>query len=845
MKHYSWGIGRVMGVTLAATAALALSTEAWSQVDEIIVTTRKREENLQEVPVVVNAITAEQIQQLGIKDAEDVARYDSSVIFDQGFAAQDTRITIRGLSPSRGRQNVAVLVDDIDISNQALQTNGGGLLINPRLFDTERIEVVKGPQNALYGRTAFAGAINYITRKPSDTFEGRTSVDIGSEGNLDIKAGLSGPLLGDTLLGGINVATWSNDGFYENSYTGDDTGGTDGNGISGDLIWNITDNFSSRLRVEYTDDEFEQAPYSSVAPTVPVAIPAAALGTVISPSVTSVLAVRSLPDGDDLAVTNWGDPRTGADYPGVDREIFRTTLTLDYDFGPVALKSLTHVASSDVSTFEDARREATSDPTSLVNFFRGEFLADDETDLLSQELRLQSTGDSAFDWTVGALYWKEDVDFEDGSLNCAELGILGPRSDCGASLAANYPDAASRSIDLWERDTKHWSVYGLIEWEFIENWRAILEGRYSDEQLDVTGPDRGDDPSSAGPPRPRAYDTAAPPLPSPVVPGTFPGVVGPAYGQLSDSVDDDFFSPKVTLQWDATDNAMIYASWAKAYKPKGIAIVGSLTGVDFENSGFDQEKLDVYEIGTKTDWLDGRLVVNATAFYEDFSDKQASTQQPDSSGVLATRPVNASSAEVWGAELDLQYALTDHLSTYLSYTWLDTEYEDFRVDASGVATIADAGNCTVKAVATVPPRNVCVVDYSGNELEFAPENSLVAGASYRRPLVGETDWFVEGDVTYQDERWTSQANVVELDDYTLFDMRAGVTNDRWDIIGYVDNVFDDDTIKSTFANTYNAGIVVAFAPPPFTFVLPLNQTPIKPDGRSYGIRVGYRFGGAD
>lgn len=180
MKHGSHRAARLFGLGAAGLAVLALSTESWA-VDEIIVTTRKREENLQEVPVVVNAITAEEIAQLGIKDTEDVARHDSGVIFDKGFAAQDTRITIRGLAPSRGRQNVAVLVDDIDIANQAMQTNGGGLLINPRLFDAERIEVVKGPQNALYGRTAFAGAINYITRKPGDVFEGRVALDVGSE----------------------------------------------------------------------------------------------------------------------------------------------------------------------------------------------------------------------------------------------------------------------------------------------------------------------------------------------------------------------------------------------------------------------------------------------------------------------------------------------------------------------------------------------------------------------------------------------------------------------------------------------------------------------------------------
>lgn len=826
---------------LSGLALLGLSTEAWSQIDEIVVTTRKREENLQVVPVVVNAITAEQIQQLGIRDTADIARFDSGMIFDQGFSAQDTRITIRGLAPSRGRQNVAVLVDDIDIANQAIQTNGGGLLINPRLFDIERIEVVKGPQNALYGRTAFAGAINYITRQPSEQFDGRVSMDVGSENNIEVKGGVSGPLVEGTLYGGLNVASWTNDGFYKNSYTGADTGGTDGNGVSGDLVWHVTEQFKARLRAEYTDDEFEQSPYQAVAPTEPMAMPPSALGTVISPAVTSILAVRSLPDGDDMSVTNWSDPRTGADYPGTDREIARATLTLDYDFGPVTLRSLTHLASSDVTMFEDSRREATTDTTSLVNYFRGEFMAEDETDLFSQELRLQSNGDGMVSWTAGALLWEEDTDFHDGSINCAELPP--GQSPCGASLAARFPTKASREIDLWERDTSHWSVYGLVEVAFAEDWRAIFEGRYSDEDLDVTGPDRGDDANSAGPPRPRIYDTGAPPGFSPAFPGTFPNAVGPAYGQLSDSVDDDFFSPKVTLQWLATDQAMLYASWARAYKPAGISIVAAMTGVDFENNRFDREKLDVYEFGAKSDWLDGRLVLNGSLFYQDFGDKQASTQQPDSSGLLASRPVNASSAEVYGVELEADWAATDHLRLFMSYTWLDTEYDNFQVAQTGASTIADAGNCNVVALPTVPPRNACLVDYSGNELEFAPDNALVAGFSYRRALVGSTDWLVEGDASYQDERWTSQSNTLKFDSYTIVGFRGGVTNDQWDVLAYVDNAFDDDTVTSTFANTYNAGMQVVPAPPPFTFVLPLNQTPIKPDGRSYGLRIGYRFGG--
>ena len=146
----------------------------------------------------------------------DVSKYTPSMIFDQGFSAQDTRITIRGLAPTRGRQNVAVLVDGIDVTGQAVQSNGGSLLINTRLFDIERIEVVKGPQNALFGRTAFAGAVSYVTKDPSkDGVDSSLFVDVGNNNRSDIRAGVSGPIIADTLYGGVSFASWNDDGFYQ------------------------------------------------------------------------------------------------------------------------------------------------------------------------------------------------------------------------------------------------------------------------------------------------------------------------------------------------------------------------------------------------------------------------------------------------------------------------------------------------------------------------------------------------------------------------------------------------------------------------------------------------------
>lgn len=844
--------GGVLGVSLAMVAPMA------SALDEIIVSARKREENLQTVPIAVSVLTADSIEKLNIASIADVSKFSSSVIFDQGFASQDTRITIRGLAPTRGRQNVAVLVDGIDISSQAIQTNGGGLLLNPRLFDIERIEVVKGPQNALYGRTAFAGAINYITRKPTSEFEGRVGTDIGDNGQLEVRGSLSGPLLGETLLGSINVASWEHDGFYKNSVTGQEVGGTDGEGVSGTLVWNISDAIAATFHTEYTDDNIEQAPYSAITPTVLKDIPLSArtdpdgagpLSPAINPNLTQIASVDSLPDGDDLAVTLSEDPRTGADYPGTDREIWRNTLDFTWDFDGMKFTSLTHYATSDVFSFEDGRREGSVAAAGKTT--GAEFWLRDETDLFSQELRLQSDTDGALAWTVGALYWTEDKDVDDGSVNCISNAALpfAPGVNCAPQLAAISSDAL-RFIDPWTQDTDHWSVYGLVEWEFIDSWKLIAEGRYSDEEVKVTGPDRRD-PDGAGAQcaRPRAVDSrglAFPPC------ANFPASLSAAYGTLSDKVTDDFFSPKLTLQWQASDDAMYYLSWAKATKPKGISIVGALTGFDPAASRFEDETLNVYEVGAKTDWLDKRLVLNTSLFYQEFDDKLVSSQKQDAdTGLLFAAPVNASKATVYGLELDVAWQATEALQLTASYTYLDTEYDDFTSLTKGPGTIADAGNCTIVADPGKGTGGVdedfCQIDLSGNEMEYAPKHALVGGYSWRQQLVGDTDWLFEGDVIYQDDRYQDAVNTVEFDSYTTVDFRLGLVNEQWDVIAYVDNAFEDDSIKSSFRNTYNQGITFfggGFSPfgPPSTFVLPGNQTPIKPDQRQVGLRVNYRFG---
>ncbi|MCC5794861.1 MAG: TonB-dependent receptor [Chromatiales bacterium] len=837
---------RSVGPRLFLGALVAcFATESWAQIEEIIVTVRKREESLQNVPIAVTAIGAQEIQRLNISDIADLSKYNASVIFDQGFSSQDTRITIRGLAPVRGRQNVAVLVDGIDIANQANLTNGSGLLINPRLFDLERIEVVKGPQNALYGRTAFAGAINYITRKPGDELEGTAGMDIGNNGRLEFRGGLSGPLVPGVLAGGINVASWNHDGFYRNSVTGAKVGNEQGVGFSGTLVYTPTERFSATYRLELISDEFGQSPYSSLEPTTPVPIPQSAINAqVISPNLPSVLAVRNIPRGRNLAVTLSENPRTGVDYPGVDREIWRNSLTLDFDAGPVLVRSLTHFAQSSVFSFEDARREGSVS----VNTTGAEFWLEDETQLFSQELRLQSTDEGPINWTVGALYWREKNDSLDGGFNCIQVPAfipgIGPVPGvpCGPSMVALVPNDAARLADSWDRDTRHWSVYGLVEIAFLENFRLALEGRYVDERLVLSGPDR---PTNAFF---RAFDTRNPSFPPP---GAFPGDLKPAQGVLSATEKDSYFLPKATLQWLATDDAMLYFSWARAAKPAGLSNVAALQGFDPTNR-FDTEKLTVYEMGAKTTWLDGRLLANAAVFFQDYTDKQTTSQFVTDEGILLTRSVNAASAEVLGVEFDLVWQVIDSLRLRTSYTWLDTEYKRYDQLNAGAGRIADAGSCIPVQLQLAPGStanpNTCLLDLSGRSLEFAPEHSVVAGFDFEMGLVGNTSWFLEGDYIFQDSRFINDSNTIELNSWWEAAFRVGIRNDQWEILAYIDNAFNDDTVRTTFGNTFNQGITVAPFPPgaglPATFVLPLNQTPILPDQRQFGLRVNYRFGSA-
>ena len=831
---------RFSAVILGACAVALVAPIYAQDLEEIVVVARKREESLQEVPISIATFSEEDLEVQGIESLEDIARQTAGVIFDKGYGPQDVRVVMRGLSPTRGRPNVAVLLDDVDISGEAIRTAGSSLTVNPRLIDVERIEVVRGPQSALYGRSAFGGAIHYVTRRPSAERLGKVSVDLSAQGKREITAQASGPL-SDNFFVGFNAAVWNEDGYYENTLTGADVGGQQGVGATITAALDVSDSTRLTARIEFTDDEFGPAASTASQHRTFLPAPAAGLGVLWHPDATGVdQPFGPVASMDELTLTLSPDPRTGKDYPGTTREILRGHLRAEIEFGSALLTSITHAGTVESVQFFDSQR--TGDASAPVRPFgisvAGETDFETKTDLFSQEIRLSSTGDGPVTWLLGGLYWADDTHQDEYSITCIMHGFRPPFSmnpalpiSCGhwmARIGTELP----RVNHPWDREVSHVSAYGLVDWQFTEAWDVGFEARYVSEELDVAGPSTGTLITNAF--------------------GPFFLDVPREGPQNTDEVDDSYVVPKLVLRYRPSDEQTWYGSISRGVKPAGISTLVGPQGYDNpEVYRFDAEEITVYELGWKTSWMDNRLRFNGAVYYQDFSDKQLTTQYlpPGEGAVLGSRPENASAAKITGIEIDTTAVLTDNLSMRWGYTFLDSEYDEYAKLSASISDAVRGGACEL---VTLGNNTTCLVDLTGNEIEDVPTHQLFAGISWRSPMANGGELMVDLDFQYQGSRYEAEWNLLEIESYMLADLRVGVSNGPWMIMAYVDNLFDDDTMRSALSAPDFAGIsvVAGFVPPPrvappgrffVTQLFPNSTNIYYPDPREFGVRASYTF----
>ena len=881
---------RIRKLTLATAVATATLTanQAMAQgdlfVEEILVTARKQTETLQDVPLSLTAFGAAEIETQAIETTEDVIKLSPGLTFTRGIGGQDLRPDIRGLTPLSGRANIAILVDGVDITTDSLVGTGAGQLVSLGLFDLERVEVVRGPQSALFGRNAFGGAINYITKKPSASFEGALSLELAEWGTRKAKLGLSGPL-SDSILYRLNLSTSRTDGEYEN-FAGTKLGDDDTQSVSLAVQFLPTDSLEILTRLDYSDQDSGQKPVGRMGAN-------ACFEEDQTDTTSAVKSVNGVPVDVKDCRTSLGVAGAGARYAGTltsfdedmielsddDRfgtqtELLQWTTLINFEITPDWVLSnniaYTKLEGSDAFDLDhgpdvievgDCQLSPPGAPfcppngpgtgpgrfqlsgvvfpwVDANNPFSYLSDRDYEREAIFEDLRISYDALGSVRALAGIEVFKETYQQDDYSRansrvlvdrSPTTLPITGTTIPIAYGVYANSITWSGQPI-VTKRDTTSWSVYGNIDWEFVDSWELSLSGRYQVDRFRINyGNGVG---SNVTPSLP--YDVATCNANGGTDPnvGCFePGANPLVAPETNANARFYAFNPRVVLTWYTTDDVMLYASVAKGTKPGGHTVqpdISTAPGADPNILNYEQERLTSYEFGWKTSWLSDRLVANGALFYMENKDKQANNREYVTfSGTPQSYVDNIGETKVQGLELQLTGVITSFWKASLNYAWIDTEIVEF-LNASAYGIPSPPSNLdpvAAREFALADPD----ADQSGNELPYTPEHNIQLTNQFDFTLSDSLDMFVRIDGTYNSERWLTADNYSKINDFTVWDLKVGLRHADFDLTFYVDNIEDDDTPASavtfpTFAENFR------------------DQALVNPRGkRTSGVRFKYYF----
>ncbi len=824
--------------------------------DRIIVTVRRIEEEAASVPLTIRVIDEEKILRTGISGIADVARLTPGMTFDIGGFPNDTRPAIRGMQAERGRPSLAVMLDGLDLSGENLAISGGTSGVVSDLVDLERIEVVKGPQTTLYGRNAFAGAINYVSRKPSDNLEGQFVLEGAEYSRRRALATLGGPISEGLVSYRLNAAYRERDGFWTNPVNGGPLGAERFTGLAGALRFTPTDAWDINVRYRTSSTDNSDYPTALIAPNTRLPVPdgtftagppgspampcppslsglpaevvaACTRGTIVGP-------IRASIDDVQMGVNEiTGQPPRGLD---LDQQLFTLDALWDSDFGTLRYT----FGWIDNESFIEADGDFTNFPAppgpvfSLSALQQLEY-ADERFD--HNLFWTQSFGD--FDLLLGAQRLDEDSTL----VNASKFWLRNPDSPLAGppfflvSQQINDPFPTSS-----RRKTEYNAIYGSLKWQVTDTVRVGLEARYNQDKItyDISGWTRQDtsllglEPVCLpGIPQGATFEG----VPGPDVPP--PGTVQACPRSQSETYRE--WTPRLTMDWRINDNVLLYGNIARGFKPGGFNVNET---IEFEGQGYRPEFLDAYEIGFKTYWPEQNLSVDGAIFLNDYTDQQIGIQrnQPGAGGTVVAVPgiVNAAAVESRGFEISASWLPFSRLNLTAAYAYTDATFKNYVQGPSPTAGPGSFAACGVPEGQTSSPQlrteagNECA-DFSGNRVAKNPKHAINFGIFYRAPLGGSGHtWFAEVSGQYRSKRFLDEANRSWMPSYTNLDMQVGLEFDRFSVIGFVTNLTDDDTIRSAQRNV-DPGRPEGFAPGRAVVAY-------LPEPRVAGVRVIYRFG---
>ncbi|MCY4427840.1 MAG: TonB-dependent receptor [Halieaceae bacterium] len=787
MFRYSSLLALCTGLALLFPLAAPLQAAGAAVLEEVIVTARKRNEDLQATPISITAITAATIEDAALSDLRSIQELTPGLTMQ--IASDGSGSTLAAYIRGVGQSDFAITVDPgvgTYVDGVYLARNIGA---NFEFADIERISVLRGPQGTLFGRNTIGGAINVVTRAPSGDTRYSLEGTLGDYGHTGGKAYLEFPLARDELAASLSVIRKQSDGWQKRS-AGDDAGNLDMWGMRGHLNWTPGEHFSSHLVADVVEQD------QNVYPRV----------------LANFDSFEVFPFFYNSFVGNCCQPTTDIDRSNASAETRDELETLGlswtntWEFGNgMRLKSITGYRELE----SEVLRDSDNDPEDFFSVL-GRF----DQDQFSQEFLLSGFAfGEKLDWVLGAYYFDENG-FHGTEVNVAP-GLYGALADL--PFSATTPDGVplrflAVPLDLtlrFERsqEVTNKALFGHTSYRLSEQVRLIVAGRYTEEEKDYGLFNY-------------KRDSQTPILaPGPTDPAKCSDVTPRGVGSYYSCKDDwAEFSPKLGLDYQWNDDLMAYFHVSRGFRSGGFN--GRPTGAA-DISVVDPETLLSYELGIKSEWLERRLRLNGAVFYNEYEDQQILVNRPSSvlAGGLALVVDNAAESSLRGFELELSAIPAEGLNINAGLSYVDPEFEEFDVltpdlrDPTGQTFITE--------------------DASNRPFSGVPEWQGNLGIQYQFSIGDLGSLRLRGDAAYKDDVfYTSDLQAATFDllhsgSYTSYN--AGITyispQEHWQISAYGKNLGDEREVNGGFAVDAFGATDLSTLPPRMYFLTVKYRSP--------------------
>jgi iron complex outermembrane recepter protein len=712
------------GAVAACSPVLASAQEART-VEEVIVTSQRRAENIQDVPISITSFSTEAMDQQGIRAIDDLSRLTPSLTFSRtsGVAGNNgANISIRGIASDVGASTTAIYIDDAATQIRSVGYFSGNTY--PRIFDLERVEVLRGPQGTLFGAGAEGGAVRFITPQPSFgdmQVYGRSELSTTKNGSMSGELGVAvGGGISETLA--FRASAWARrDGGYIDLIIPQTT-----NVVDEDI--NTEDTRSARLALTWK-------PIDTLEIT-----PSIYYQQVESGGRSQFWERQS--DLDDQ------DYRSGPTSPEPEDDVFTlAALKVEYDFAPniAFISNTSYFERENDKVLNYIHYQSFLRTGSEFGFFANKDPSNSNTFLhtgqknFSQEFRLQSyADDQPFDWTIGVYYAKAQQDFQ----NLTQSGRL------PGVISSGFPQYLGRFnlLEIVDAEDVQTAAFASVDWKITDKLTVTVGGRFTQTKFDFS--DLRNGPVNSG------RETIA----------------------LA-SIDDDAFTPKFGIQYDIDEDNMIYASASKGFRPgggqlpvdPGFCAADLVTlGITASPLGYESDSLWSYEAGTKNNLAGGLVRLDVNAYYIKWKDIQQSVRLPTCGFSYID---NLGSATGKGVDLQIVVNPTEWLKLGLNLGYNDTTFDEtirggrgliLRVEGDRIGGAQWTGSAFAEGEWNLSDtvEGYARADYSFQSEGISP-NSLAFGFDPGLPALPSSDYLT---------------------------MRAGVRWDRIDVSAFVNNL---------------------------------------------------------